>query len=223
MKRFVFLTSLASLLVSAVSCDVPSQPASVNFSLEIFHGDLLFCVEEPSGDGLSDAIANVTEGIDGSQVVHVGIACQQNGRMMVLEATPSHGVWLTPIDKFFEEAEYDDEGNPCVFVGRLRDTLGLAESVQRAKQFIGLPYDTLYAPDDKQIYCSELVQLSYLRPDGTPIFRTRPMSFSDSSGDIAPYWKKLYAERGIPVPEGMPGTNPGDLSRDSLTLWIIKP
>ena len=108
MKRFVFLASLASLLASAVSCDVPSQPASVNFSLEIFHGDLLFCVEEPSGDGLSDAIANVTEGIDGSQVVHVGIACQQNGRMMVLEATPSHGVWLTPIDKFFEEAEYDE-------------------------------------------------------------------------------------------------------------------
>ncbi len=214
---------LSCLWVLATSCNIPTQTAAVIHGLEIYHGDLLFCIEEPSGDGLSDAIANVTEGVNGSQVVHVGIACEELGKMMVLEATPSHGVWLTTIDKFFEEAEYDAEGNPSVLVGRLRDTLGLAASVQRAKQYLGLPYDTLYIPDDKQIYCSELVQLSYLRPDGTPIFHTRPMSFTDSSGDIAPYWKKLYAERGISVPEGTPGTNPGDLSRDSVTLRIMQP
>lgn len=223
MKRISSLPILLGLLALATSCEVPTQTASVINGLEIYHGDLLFSIEEPSGDGLSDAIANVTEGIDGSQVVHVGIACEHNGRMMVLEATPSHGVWLTPIDKFFDEVEYDEEGDPRILVGRLRDTLGLAASVQRAMQFIGLPYDTLYAPDDKQIYCSELVQLSYLRPDGTPIFRTRPMSFTDSSGDIAPYWKKLYAERGIRVPEGVQGTNPGDLSRDSIALRIMQP
>ena len=223
MRRFSSLPILFGLMALASSCEVPTQTASVINGLEIYHGDLLFSIEEPTGDGLSDAIANVTEGIGGSQVVHVGIVCEEQGRMMVLEATPSHGVWLTPIDKFFEEAEYDDEGNPCILVGRLRDTLGLGASVERAKQYLGLPYDTLYIPDDKQIYCSELVQLSYLRPDGTPIFRTRPMSFTDSSGDIAPYWKKLYAERGIRVPEGAPGTNPGDLSRDSVTLLIMQP
>ncbi|MBR5068930.1 MAG: hypothetical protein IKX25_05970 [Bacteroidales bacterium] len=223
MIRFSSLPLLLGLMALVASCDVPSQSASVINGLEIFHGDLLFSIEEPSGDGLSDAIATVTEGVDGSQVVHVGIACEQYGRMMVLEATPSHGVWLTPLDKFFEEAEYDDEGNPCILVGRLRDTLGLGASVQRAMQYLGLPYDTLYIPDARQIYCSELVQLSYQRPDGTPIFKTRPMSFTDSSGDIAPYWKRLYAERGIRVPEGAPGTNPADLSRDSLVLKILTP
>ena len=223
MKRFSTLPLWLCLMVLVASCDVPSQSAYVINGLEIFHGDLLFSIEEPSGDGLSDAIANVTEGIDGTQVVHVGIVCEQNGRMMVLEATPSHGVWLTPIDNFFDEAEYDDDGNPCVLVGRLCDTLGLGASVERAKQYIGLPYDTLYIPDERQIYCSELVQLSYRRPDGTPIFKTRPMSFTDNSGNIAPYWKQLYAERGIRVPEGAPGTNPGDLSRDSLVLRILKP
>ncbi len=217
------ILSLLGLMAFAASCDVPSQSASVINGLEIFNGDLLFNIEEPTGDGLSDAIANVTEGVDGSQVVHVAIACEQNGRMMALEATPSHGVWLTPIEKYFEDAEHDEEGNPRVLVGRLRDTLGLGASVERAKQFLGLPYDTLYIPDDKQIYCSELVQLSYLRPNGTPIFKTRPMSFTDKTGDIAPYWKKLYAERGIKVPEGAQGTNPGDLSRDSLVLRILNP
>lgn len=222
MKKLSFVP-LLGLLALAASCDVPSQNATVINGLEVFHGDLLFNLEEPSGGGLSDAIANVTEGVNGSPVVHVAIACEQNGRMMVLEATSSHGVWLTPIQKYFDEAEHDEDGNPCILVGRLRDTLGLGASVERAKQYIGLPYDTLYIPDDKQIYCSELIQLSYLRPDGSPIFQTHPMSFTDSSGDIAPYWKKLYEERGIKVPEGAPGTNPGDLSRDSLVLEILTP
>lgn len=217
------ILSLLSLLALTASCDVPPRSASVINGMEIYHGDLLFNLEEPSGGGLSDAIANVTEGVDGSPVVHVAIACEDHGRMMVLEATSSHGVWLTPIEKYFDEAEHDAEGNPRIIVGRLRDTLGLGASVERAKRYIGLPYDTLYIPDDKQIYCSELIQLSYLRPDGTPMFKTRPMSFTDSTGDIAPYWKQLYAERGIEVPEGAPGTNPGDFSRDSLVLRIVTP
>ena len=112
MGRFSSLPIVFGLLVLATSCEVPTQTASIINGLEIYHGDLLFSIEEPTGDGLSDAIANVTEGVGGSQVVHVGIACEEQGRMMVLEATPSHGVWLTPIDKFFEEAEYDEEGNP---------------------------------------------------------------------------------------------------------------
>ena len=221
LRSALLLLTLPVVLLT--SCDVPSPRASVVGGLEVCHGDLLFCIEEPTGDGLSDAIANVTEGIDGSQVVHVGIACERQGRMMVLEATPSHGVWLTPIGKFVDEAEADNDGRPAILVGRLRDTLGLATSVERALRYIGLPYDTLYRPDAGQIYCSELVQLSYRRPDGTSIFPTRPMSFSDASGRIAPYWQHLYDERGLPVPEGAPGTNPADLSRDSLTLIIFKP
>ena len=197
------------------ACTAPPPSASVVEGLEVMHGDLLFCIEQPTGDGLSDAIATVTEGIGGAQVVHVAIACQDRGRMMVLEATPSHGVWLTPLERFVADAEHDDEGNPCLLVGRLRDTLGLAASVQRALGYVGLPYDTLYQPDARAIYCSELVQLSYLRPDGSPIFATRPMSFSDVTGQIAPYWQQLYDEHHLPVPQGAPGTNPGDLSRDS--------
>lgn len=191
---------------------------------DIDDGDLLFCIE-PTGEGLSAAISAVTQGFDGAQVVHVGIACHRHDStaIQLLEATPSHGVWLTSLSDFLDHNEHDALGNPLVIVGRLRDTLGLAASIVRAHQYIGLPYDTLYMPDAAQIYCSELVQLSYLRPDGSAIFPTIPMSFSDSTGQIAPYWQQLYGQRGLAVPEGLPGTNPGAMSRDNaLRLYELK-
>ena len=208
------LTSI--LLMTAC---VPETKLTREEGMDVQNGDLLFCVE-PSGEGLSDAISSVTTGADGAKVVHVAIACQQDEEMMVLEASPAHGVWLTTLDAFLSDTEHDAEGQPQVLIGRLRDTLGLAASIAHAYQYIGLPYDTLYMPDDAQIYCSELVQLSYHRPNGTPIFGTIPMSFSDSTGHIAPYWQKLYEARGLAVPEGLPGTNPGALSRDEAITLI---
>lgn len=214
LQPFWLLTSM--LLLSAC---VPEAKQTEGSEMDVQHGDLLFCIEQ-SGEGLSDAISSVTTGADGAKVVHVAIACQEDEGMMVLEASPAHGVWLTTLDAFLSDTEHDAEGQPQVLIGRLRDTLGLAASIAHAYQYIGLPYDTLYMPDDAQIYCSELVQLSYHRPDGTPIFGTIPMSFSDSTGHIAPYWQKLYEARGLAVPEGLPGTNPGALSRDEAITLI---
>lgn len=182
-------------------------------------GDLLFCIEHAE-QGLSAAIASVTQGADGARVVHVAIACHHNQQPMALETTPSRGVTLTPLNQFLTEAEHDDSGMPLVMVARLRDTLGVAASVCRAHAYLGLPYDTLYMPDTREIYCSELVQLSYQRPDGTHIFPTIPMSFSDATGRIAPYWQQLYSSRGLEVPEGLAGTNPGQLSRDSAIYLL---
>ena len=46
------------------------------------------------------------------------------------------------------------------------------------------------------------------------VFATIPMSFHDSTGRVTEFWTKFYAARGLAVPEGEPGTNPGQLSRD---------
>lgn len=219
--RLLPLWVLSSLLPSFLlsGCFPAREQASVN-GVGLQHGDLLFCVE-PSGEGLSDAISSVTTGADGAKVVHVAIACLENETMKVLEATPAHGVWLTTLEAFLDDVDKDEQGQPRVLVGRLKDTLGITASVAHARQFIGLSYDTLYMPDASQIYCSELVQLSYHRPDGTPVFGTIPMSFSDSTGQIAPYWQRLYEARGLAVPEGLPGTNPGALSRDEA-LYLVR-
>ena len=78
---------------------------------------------------------------------------------------------------------------------------------------VGRPYDDLYLPGDSAVYCSELVQLCFVTIGGELVFDTVPMSFHDETGEITDYWRDFYARRGLTVPEGMPGTNPGDLSR----------
>jgi hypothetical protein len=78
---------------------------------------------------------------------------------------------------------------------------------------VGKPYDDLYLPGDSAIYCSELVQSGFVDSRGHLVFDTIPMSFHDESGKVTDYWTDFYRQRGMDVPEGAPGTNPGELSR----------
>ena len=78
---------------------------------------------------------------------------------------------------------------------------------------VGKPYDDLYLPGDSAIYCSELVLLNYRSVSNRPIFDPIPMSFHDETGQVTDYWREFYAARGLEVPEGEPGSNPGELSR----------
>ena len=66
------------------------------------HGDLLFCVASPARDGIAQAIVSVTEGIDLQRVSHVAIVCKESSGTYALEASDKHGVWLHPIQSFFE-------------------------------------------------------------------------------------------------------------------------
>ena len=78
---------------------------------------------------------------------------------------------------------------------------------------VGKPYDDLYLPGDSAVYCSELVQMNFVDSCGTPVFDTIPMSFHDATCQVTDYWRVFYRKRGMQVPEGEPGTNPGELSR----------
>lgn len=49
--------------------------------------------------------------------------------------------------------------------------------------------------------------------DGYRLLSPIPMSFHDASGQITPYWQQFYKEHGMEVPEGWPGSNPGELSQ----------
>ena len=105
-------------------------------------------------------------------------------------------------------------------VGQLKDTVGVARSVERAMQFIGTPYDFNFMPSDSAMYCSELVQKNYRYSDGQLVFKPIAMSFHDKTGKITDYWKEYYGRQGLTVPEGEPGSNPGDLSR-SKAIQIL--
>lgn len=191
------------LLMTGVLLSCASEPDLVS---QLQEGDLLFCLS-PDGNDITD----VTEGIDGARIDHVGIVVGSD----VLEAVHD-GVVLTSIDSFLSRRD------SLVMAARLIDTLGLHRSVERALQYLGRPYDFLFMPDDSAFYCSELVQACYLDAEGQQVFPTIPMSFHDETGKVTSYWKDYYARRGLEVPEGAPGSNPGNLSRSRKLRMLFR-
>lgn len=211
------------------ACSFAGKPT---LSTTLQSGDLLFCIEPADGGGLGEAITSVTEGVEAQAISHVAIylgsrqgeGAAADGERWVIEAVPDGGVRLTRLEEFMENVGSDALGEPLVIGGRLRDTTDVSMMLERAMLYLGRPYDFLYEASDSAIYCSELVQISYLRSDGRAVFPTIGMTFRDASGQTAPYWLELYAQHGREVPEGEPGTNPGQLSREpSLEIFRVMP
>ncbi|MCH3985064.1 MAG: hypothetical protein LKK50_00995 [Prevotella sp.] len=201
MKRlfFLFLTITFTLAIQA------QRPFSTDSLKE---GDLLF-VCHPQGN----AITKVTQGIHGAAIDHVGIAVRRGVKWEVLEAI-HQGVVLTPLEKFIRKNTAPSAPYSSILRGRVTGDVDISTSIRKAMSYLGRPYDFYFMPDDKEIYCSELVQKSYVDHSGHLIFPPVPMSFHNRRGQILPYWKNYYRKKGMPVPEGKPGSNPGELSRN---------
>lgn len=172
-------------------------------------GDLLFCCSDSS-----NAITAVTSGVEGLPIDHVGVVHHvggDDGPVFVIEAVKPV-VCLTPIDSFLCE-------NGMVLVGRVNVECDIAASINGCLAMLGKPYDDLYLPGDSAVYCSELVQMNYVNAAGEQIFTPVPMSFRDSTGCITDYWMGFYGQHGMSVPDGAPGSNPGELScRPQVTI-----
>ena len=197
---------LAFIALMTLSCALPSQGQDCDWLLE---GDLIFCCSDSA-----NAITDVTRGFDLLPIDHVAIVHRiggDDGPLYVIEAIKP-AVCLTPIRDFVQ-------ANSRMIVGRVVADVDVAQSVRRCLLMVGKPYDDLYLPGDSAIYCSELVQLNYVDSQGVLIFDPVPMSFHDATGQVTDYWLKFYAERGMTVPEGAPGSNPGELSqRPQVTI-----
>ncbi len=170
---------------------------------DLREGDLLFCCTDTA-----NAITAVTSGVEDLPIDHVAVFHRiggVEGIPYVIEAVKP-AVRLTPVDTFMCN-------NPHVVVGRVKVDFDLPQSVRRCLAMVGKPYDDLYLPGDSAIYCSELVQLNFRSVSNQPVFEPVPMSFHDVTGRVTDYWQEFYARRGMTVPEGAPGTNPGELSR----------
>lgn len=175
-------------------------------------GDLLFCCPDTA-----NAITAVTSGVEGLPIDHVAVVHRiggDDGILFVIEAVKPM-VCLTPIDTFVNE-------NGPVLVARVKADLDVKSSVKRCLAMVGKPYDDLYLPGDSAVYCSELVQMCYVTRAGQAVFGTIPMSFHDATGQVTRYWRDFYSGRGMEVPEGLPGTNPGELSRSPQVTIVGK-
>jgi uncharacterized protein YycO len=183
MKRLILF-----FFILALALVVQAQQVFTVDSLQ--EGDLLFVC-----DTKGNAITKVTKGINGAAVDHVGIAVQKDGQWQVLEAIHK-GVVLTPLEKFICENDTFSHHHSSILHGRVTGNVDIPASIRNAMSYLGKPYDFYFMPDDKEIYCSELVQKSYVDHFGHLVFQPIPMSFHDRKGHILRYWKKYYRRGG---------------------------
>lgn len=138
----------ALLLVLAFGVVACSEGITIT---DLRNGDLLFVV-----NGQGNNITDVTDGVDGLGIDHIAVFSDGN----VVEAIPEYGVVENPLDSFLVRLS-DRES---VLVGRI-EGVDVEESVANARKFLGRPYDDIFMPSDSAIYCSELVQKSFVFKD----------------------------------------------------------
>ena len=137
------------------------------------------------------------------QYTHVALVERVGDSLFLIDATPTHGVARRP---FSSHVSY------CTFhLYRLTIPFDTVAVIARAKSLIGKPYDNAFLPYNDAYYCSELIQVAF-----DNLFESRPMNWRDKDGILPKYWIEHFEKLGVPVPEGVPGTNPTDLSRSPL-------
>ena len=165
-------------------------------------GDLIF---------LRDNWSDRSKAINAStgQYTHVALVERDStGKVWVIEATPKEGVSKQSFNAFKNRNETRYFG---YHVYRLTVPFDTAAVIAHANSLIGKPYDSAFLPDNDAYYCSELIQAAF-----DDLFESKPMNWRDKEGNLPEYWIKHFKELGMPVPEGVPGTNPTDLSRSPL-------
>ncbi len=170
-----------------------------NSLVDLRPGDLLFFRDTT---GMGSAVREST-----GEYTHVALVESVDDTVWIIDATQKHGVSRRPLSM-------SEGGCRRADVFRMEGVCCRIDSVlMRARSFIGQPYDNAFMPDNGAMYCSELVYECYLMCDGQHLFEAKPMNWRDKEGNLPQYWQEHFKKLGMPVPEGVPGTNPTDLSR----------
>lgn len=194
----------------------------LSFGLDLQKGDLLF-VSKGNSD-FSEAISSATHDIGyPDDFVHVAIYYLSSDSIpSVIEASPEYGVRTISLQDFKKDINREGKNEHGVVVKRLSTEFHIDYAIDRAMTFIGQPYDWHYLPDNGMMYCSELIYESFVSDDGYHFFTSQPMNFRNPDGSMPEFWTELYKTLGVDVPEGIPGTNPNDLSRDPRLIEVAR-
>lgn len=172
----------------------------------LMSGDLLF-VSDTSGMGL--AVQQST-----GNYTHVAMVERSGDSVYLIDATLRHGVARRPIGSTFAV-------RMPVNIYRLTVPFDTVAVIERAHTLVGQPYDDYFLPGNGRLYCSELIWECFLDDDDNHLFPAQPMNWRDAEGRLPAYWVEHFQRLGCAVPEGVPGTNPTDLSRSALLRKIL--
>jgi len=213
------LTLLLTISIAIVGCRQNIFEKAHNFALQ--PGDLLF--QDLDCGPLCDAIEKVTEGYQGMNFSHVGIAAKDETDDFVVIEAVSGGVVVTPLQNFLGRSS-DADGRPKVVVGRLKESYYhlIPSALKEALALKGKSYDKVFAIDNDAYYCSELIYEIFLQANNNnPVFKLQPMTFTDpDTEETLLAWQEYFTKLGVSVPQGQPGINPSSISR-SPALTVI--
>ena len=188
------LLGLLLMVIFCLSvCSVKSQAT----------GDLLFVRSKDSD--MEKAISAST-----GEYTHVAlVVCDTNGFPWVYEATRPDGVKRSTF------IVWNDDYSQQYDVFRFTVPFDTTDVAVSANGFLGWPYDDAFLPDNDKLYCSELIYECFWQ-DGEHLFEAKPMNWRDADGKIPEYWIEHFRKLGVPVPEGVLGTNPTDMAKSPL-------
>ena len=209
------LTILAAMTMVLAACTQRQE--------RLQNGDLVF-VGLPMGydaetGSIDEAIASATAEEGALNLIHVAIAEVKADSVWIIDATIAHGVDRHPLDTFLTDFTLPDGSYPEFIVKRVKGVDADA-AVEKAKTFCGRAYDVCFLPENEDLYCSELVQRSYLDASGNPVFDSEPMNFRAPDGTMPPYWEWLFGKLGMEIPQGLPGTNPQRMSQAACLVDV---
>ena len=201
MGETTFKTVILAVALWLTAGAVPAQEKGGLVDLQPC--DLLFFRDT---QGMGAAVQEST-----GEYTHVAIVESVGDTVWIIDATPRLGVSRRPFTIKTYEIGFPD-------IYRITVPLDRTATLERARSFLGQPYDQSFLPDNGAVYCSELVYECYL--DDTDhlrhLFEAKPMNWRNANGELPKYWKKHFKKLRMPVPEGVPGTNPTDLARSPL-------
>ena len=138
----------------------------------------------------------------------VSLVGKDSTGVWIIEATPTKGVCRK---SFNEYDRFRLSWSETFDVYRFTVSFDTAAVIGRAKSLVGKAYDNAFAPDNDAYYSSELIQAVFEN-----LFESKPMKWRDTDGNIPEYWIKHFEKQKTPVPEGIMGTNPTDISLSPL-------
>lgn len=194
--------------------DAMSQAPNIEFK----EGDLVF--QDLDCGPLCDAIEAVTEGYKGRDFSHVAIIIKEKNRLRAIEAIGSE-VRTISIDSLFLRTPSKNK----YLIMRLNDEYQyLSKNISKnSLQYIGKKYDDRFIMNNDSLYCSELVyEVFNSSIKNETIFHLQEMTYKEpGTNKFFQAWVDYYKSLNSSIPEGLPGINPGLISR-SAYLHIVE-